>query len=37
MNGFIAKPINMATLIGAIETALNAEPASAERLEIAGL
>ncbi|HLZ73566.1 ATP-binding protein [Phenylobacterium sp.] len=36
MNGFIAKPINMATLIEAIETALRPEPAAAERFEIAG-
>jgi signal transduction histidine kinase len=36
MNGFIAKPINMATLISAIETALRPPPAAVERLEIAG-
>ena len=36
MNGFIAKPINMATLIEAIETALRPAPAAAERFEIAG-
>jgi CheY-like chemotaxis protein len=36
MNGFIAKPINMATLIEAIETALRPAPVAAERLEIAG-
>jgi signal transduction histidine kinase/CheY-like chemotaxis protein len=35
MNGFIAKPIDMATLIQAIETALAPAAASAERLEIA--
>jgi signal transduction histidine kinase/CheY-like chemotaxis protein len=35
MNGFIAKPINMATLIQAIETALAPAAAPAERLEIA--
>ena len=37
MDGFIAKPINMATLIGAIETALRPTPPAAERLEIAGV
>ncbi|MGZ3402578.1 MAG: ATP-binding protein [Phenylobacterium sp.] len=36
MNGFIAKPINMATLIGAIEAALRDAPAPSERLAIAG-
>jgi CheY-like chemotaxis protein len=36
MDGFIAKPINMATLIEAIETALKPAPADAARFEIAG-
>jgi FixJ family two-component response regulator len=36
MNGFIAKPINMATMIEAIETALRPAAQAPERLEIAG-